>query len=90
MKVIGHQAIGVDLPACFLASLAQGLEKSTTVVIILKDGLAAVAPIHDVVDGTGLLNSQFAPFPPPSRRRAGCGYPIASQIREPRIGSWAC
>jgi len=50
MKVIGHETIGMDLPAGFLAGLAQGLEESVAVRIILKDGLAPVAPVQDVGD----------------------------------------
>jgi len=54
----------MDLPAGFLAGLAQDPEEPVAVRIILKDGLAPVAPVHDVVDRTGILDSQFARHDP--------------------------
>jgi len=50
----------MDLPACFLTSLAQGFEKSGAVLVIHENGFPPVAPIHDVVNRTGILDSQFA------------------------------
>jgi hypothetical protein len=61
MKVIGHQAKGVNLPAGLFAGLAQRFQEPAPVLVILKDGLAPVAPIHDVVNRPRILNSQFAP-----------------------------
>jgi hypothetical protein len=40
--------------------LAQGFQKSTAVLVIRENGFAPVAPIHDVVNRTRILDSQFA------------------------------
>ena len=60
MKVVGHEAPGVDLPAGFLAGLAQGFQKALAVLVVLENIFAPVAPIHEVVNGAGILDSEFA------------------------------
>ena len=57
VKVIHHQAVGVDLPAGLAASFAQRVQKALAVLVVLKDRIPAVASIHDVVDGARVLNS---------------------------------
>ncbi len=37
-----------------------GLQKTAAVLVVLIDRLPPVAPIHDLVKGAGILNSQFA------------------------------
>jgi hypothetical protein len=55
--MIGHEAKSMDLPAGFLASLAQRLQKIMPVDIAQIDGLPTVAPAHDVVHGTRILDA---------------------------------
>jgi hypothetical protein len=57
MKMIVHEAIGMNLPGGLGASFAQGFEKEETVFFIVEDGLAAVATAHDVIDGSRILNA---------------------------------
>jgi len=48
------------LPAGFLTALAQGLQKTEAILVILKDGIAPISSIHDMVNGTGILDPQLA------------------------------
>ena len=43
--VIGHKAVGMDLPVGFLASLSQGLDEILPVHIVEEDSLAPVAAL---------------------------------------------
>lgn len=58
--MIGHEDIGVNLPAGLGARLGKGFDKALAVRIVEEDRLAPVAAIHDVVDRTGILDSQLA------------------------------
>jgi hypothetical protein len=58
--MVGPKAIGMNLPAGLLTGLAYGVEEPTTVLIVIKDGIATIAATHDVVNGAGILNSQLA------------------------------
>ena len=60
MKVIAHQAPGVDLPVGLPTGLAEGLKKKLAVFGGAEDGFAMVATVHDVIDGTRILNSEFS------------------------------
>src|SRR5438874_820848 len=64
MKMISHQTPGVDLPVRFGASLGQRLEEPLTVQIVVENGFAPIAAIHDVVDGAGILDAQLATHAP--------------------------
>ena len=55
VKMIRHEAIGMNLPARLAARLAQGLDKPLAVGVVVKDRFAPVPTIHDVV-----LNPKFA------------------------------
>lgn len=50
MKMIAHETPGMDLPAGFLARLAERVEEATTVSVVAEDRLAMVAAAHEVVD----------------------------------------
>jgi hypothetical protein len=50
MKMVAHQAIGMDLPTGLLAGLSQGFEKVLAVHIINENVLPAVTTAHHVVD----------------------------------------
>src|SRR2546422_997099 len=65
VKMISHEAIGVNLPARFLACLGECLERILGINDVHENVLAPVAPIHDpsihhMVNGTGLLDPQLA------------------------------
>jgi hypothetical protein len=60
MKMIGQEAIGVDLPTGFGAGFRQCGEESLAVRFIQKDRLPAIATAHDMVHGAGILQTQFA------------------------------
>ena len=59
MKVVGHQAIGVELPAGLLARFGQGLEKAEAVMVVVENLFPPIATIHQVIDGAGILDSEF-------------------------------
>ena len=44
MEMIGHQAIGMKLPAGLLARRIQGLEKTFSIQIVPKNLLKPIAP----------------------------------------------
>ena len=58
--MIRHEDIGVDQPAGLGAHLAQGLGEALPIPLVLEDRLAPVTAIHDVVDRSRILDSQFA------------------------------
>ena len=60
MKVVGHQAIGVELPAGLLARFGQGLEKAEAVMVVVENLFPPIATIHQVIDGARILDSKFA------------------------------
>jgi len=60
MKMVRHKAPGVDTPAGLGAGFAESFEKDFAVLVILKDGFATVAAVHDVIDGTRILDAQFS------------------------------
>ena len=50
----------MDVPTGLLTGLTQGLQEQLAVFVIVKDRLAPVPTIHHVVNGTGILHSQFS------------------------------
>ena len=52
--MVGHQAIGVHLPAGLLA------RKAEAVMVVLENVVAPIATIHQVIDGARILDSKFA------------------------------
>jgi hypothetical protein len=60
MEMITHQTVCMYLPFGFAASLAQSRQKPLAVSVILKDILAPITAIHDVVDRSRVLQSQLA------------------------------
>ena len=59
MKMIAHEAPGMDLPVGAQAGFFEGLEEVEAVEIGLEDGFAAVAAVHEVVDGSLVLDAQL-------------------------------
>src|SRR5260370_39698703 len=64
MKMISHQTPGVDLPVGFCAGLAQRLEEPLPIQIVVENGFASIAAIHDVVDGARISDAQLATLAP--------------------------
>jgi hypothetical protein len=60
MEVIGHEAISVNLKTSLLARFCQSLEEILPIHIIEEDLVPSVTTAHYVVNGTGILNSEFA------------------------------
>jgi len=76
VKMVAHQAAGVDLPAGPLAGLGQGLEEVLSIDVVDKNVLLAVTPAHDVVNGAGILDSHF-----PWHRLIGAYRPGSTQAK---------
>ena len=55
-----HQAIGMKLPAGLLTRCTQGLEKTFSIQIVPKNLLTPIAPAHQMINSTLVLNSQLA------------------------------
>ena len=49
----------MDLPVGLGAGLAQGMQEELPVLVIAKDVLAVIAPIHHMIDGPFVLNPEF-------------------------------
>jgi len=56
----GHQAVGVNLPICFLARFGQRLDEILTVHVIQENILPPVAPAHHMIHGSGIFYASFA------------------------------
>ncbi len=50
----------MDLPLRLGASLTEAVKESLAVLVIGEDGLAAIAAVHDVIDGTRIFQAQLA------------------------------
>jgi hypothetical protein len=71
VKVIAHQAIGMNLPIGFLTRLSQSLEQEFSVLIIAENVLPVIPSIHDVINRPLVLNSKLPGHGGHSRDRAG-------------------
>ena len=60
VKMIRHEAIGMNLPAGLAAHLAQGLDNPLAVGVVVEDRFAPVPTVHHVVQSPGVLNPKFA------------------------------
>src|SRR5438067_51995 len=59
MVMIAHQAIRMELPGCFLASLSQRLQEVLPINVVQVDFLAPIAPAHDVIHGPWILDAHL-------------------------------
>src|ERR1043166_166478 len=64
MKMIAHQAPGVDAPTGSGTSLIQALQEKLAVCVRFEDCFATIAPAHNMVDGPRILNSQLSSHTP--------------------------
>jgi hypothetical protein len=46
MKMVAHQAVGMDLPGRFLARLRQSRQEPFPVLIVLEDSFTPITTIH--------------------------------------------
>ena len=53
VKMIRHQAIGMNLPTGFAANILQRLDKTLAITVVVENILPPVAPAHDVIDRSG-------------------------------------
>ena len=60
VNMVGHEANGVDQPLRFGGRFIHGRQKPLAILIILEDGLAAVAAAHHVIDRARIFDSQGA------------------------------
>jgi hypothetical protein len=58
--MVAHQAVGVDLKSGLAASFRQRFDEVLAVDIGLKEVSLSIGPVHHMVNGTGVLYSQFA------------------------------
>ena len=58
-EVIEHETKRVHLPIGFGADLSKRVEKAVIIGVIAEDGFAAIAAIHDVVNGAGIFDTQL-------------------------------
>ena len=57
MEVIGHEAPRMQPPAGFNAGLTQSFNEAPAVGVILEDQFPAIAPVHDMVNCSGILQA---------------------------------
>src|ERR1017187_8814318 len=69
MKVVQHQTISMNLPAGFVARFAESFQKTLPILIVLENRLSPVSPVHDVIDRSRILHSQFARHAPKALSR---------------------
>ena len=60
MKMIGHEAPGVELPAGLLAGFIEGFQEELAIPVCLENGFATIATVHDVVHRAWVLDSEFS------------------------------
>lgn len=59
MIVIPHQRIGKNIYSPQPMGLANGIEEGFLVTVVGKRRLSCRAPVHDVIHGSGQLDSQW-------------------------------
>src|ERR1019366_594769 len=91
MKVVQHQTISMNLPACFVARFAEGFQKTLPILIVLENRFSPVPPVHDVIDRSRILHSQFARHAPKALSRGLSVKPIFYNSRDrPLVGLTPC
>jgi hypothetical protein len=48
------------MPSGFGASLAESFDEGVSIAVILENGFAPVAPVHDMVNGARILETQLS------------------------------
>ena len=60
MKMVAHEAPGMDLPFGPGAGFAESGQEALAIVIVFEDVAVLVDTIDDVVNGAGLFHAQLA------------------------------
>jgi hypothetical protein len=60
MKMVAHQTVGVHLPAAPWAGGSQGGEKALSIQVVPKNLFTPIAPAHQMIDCSLVLDSQLA------------------------------
>jgi hypothetical protein len=60
MKVIAHEAIGMDLPCGLGAGLAQSFEESFAILVIAENIFTPIAATHDMINRAFVLHPQLS------------------------------
>jgi hypothetical protein len=63
MEMIAHQAMGMHLPIALPARFSQGLYPQFSICISPNNIFATVAPVHHMINGSFVLDSQLAGHP---------------------------
>jgi hypothetical protein len=58
MVMIVHKAIGIAEPSKPVCDVTQKVDEIAAVFVALKDLLTSVAPGRDVIEGTGVFNTE--------------------------------
>ena len=64
MEMVQHQTIRLHLPAGFRTRLAERIQKTPPIFLVLENRLASISPVHEVIDRPRILHSQFARHAP--------------------------
>ncbi len=64
VEMVSHHTPGVDLPVGLGANFGKGFKETPPVQIVVENGFAAVAPVHQVVDGSRILDAQLSTHAP--------------------------
>jgi len=75
--MVGHQTVGMHLPAGLLTRFGQGLEEILPAHVIQEYLLPAAASGHDMVYGAGVLKTELA--------RHGRSLPKRGCVSNPRM-----
>jgi hypothetical protein len=57
MVVISHQAIGENFYIPQSMGFAKGMKECSIVIMLLEGPLPCCAAVHDMIDGSGILDS---------------------------------
>jgi hypothetical protein len=60
MKMIAHQTIGINLPACPCARLAEYFQKAISVDIVAKNCFPPVASIEEMIESAFVFDPDLA------------------------------
>ena len=59
VKRVGHETIRINLPAGLARGFGEGCQKTLAVEVLPEDRFAAVAPIHEVVNSSRIVDFSF-------------------------------
>jgi hypothetical protein len=75
MKMIGHQAIGQDVPAGLATGFSKRLQKTAPIGAITKNVFAAIPAIHDMINRSRIFDAQLSRH----RQNTSRDYPVVEQ-----------